>query len=345
MPDNFSDLLDQCLADIAAGRATPESCAAAYPQYADQLLPLLRVSEMARTVPASSLRLEKRQAIHAQLLARAAHLKQNGVSSATQRTQRSRRVFRWLPVAAAVMLICSLLSVGVVSASAGALPGEALYPIKRLTEDAMLTFTPPSGQTDLHIYLAERRLGEYQALATQGDVRQELFDEVTAETTAALSYLTASSAATQQASLERILSATDQQAQVLSAVTAKAPEAARPGLLRALSVVESNRQQAMSILGTEPTPAGLPNTNNGDTPTPETTVATDTPTPDGDGHGAPTVGPDNSNKPATPPGQGTPGPRVTPPGQARPQNTPPGQVDPGPSGGPPGQTKDKDKKK
>lgn len=66
---DFDVILDQCLADLASGQATIESCLRRYPHYAGQLRPLLLVAEQMRTVPAATA-LPQRQSLLSTLLAR-----------------------------------------------------------------------------------------------------------------------------------------------------------------------------------------------------------------------------------------------------------------------------------
>jgi len=74
---------------------------------------------------------------------------------------------RW--AVALVALIAALgTGVGAASASSAALPGDLLYPIKRLVESTQLALAPPPARPALQIQQAEVRLQELQTLAGRG---------------------------------------------------------------------------------------------------------------------------------------------------------------------------------
>jgi len=74
-------------------------------------------------------------------------------------------------VLAKVILIVSLIfggAGGTVLAAQGSLPGDALYPIKRLTEEIRIgAAADPQTQIDLHLELAQARVQEMQQLTAQ----------------------------------------------------------------------------------------------------------------------------------------------------------------------------------
>ncbi|MEO8083663.1 MAG: DUF5667 domain-containing protein, partial [Ardenticatenales bacterium] len=63
-------------------------------------------------------------------------------------------------MAAAAAAIILFVGAGVTFASANALPGDWLYPVKRTTERAQLWLDGPSDAIHLHLTFADRRLGE-----------------------------------------------------------------------------------------------------------------------------------------------------------------------------------------
>lgn len=88
-----------------------------------------------------------------------------------------RQVWAWRPVLAASALVLALLGVGTGAAyaSESALPGQALYPLKRGIEQARLALSAtPQGDADLLSLFAGRRLGEAQALIAAGLPEQAL---------------------------------------------------------------------------------------------------------------------------------------------------------------------------
>lgn len=68
MATDFDGILDQCLADLASGQATIESCLKRYPNHAGQLSPLLLVAEKVRAMPVAPA-LSQRQSLLSTLLA------------------------------------------------------------------------------------------------------------------------------------------------------------------------------------------------------------------------------------------------------------------------------------
>lgn len=79
----------------------------------------------------------------------------------------------------ATTLVATSLGLGsMASASASALPGEALYPVKRATEQVELTFhRDPADRGAFQLELAERRLEEARALSERGPEFAELAAE------------------------------------------------------------------------------------------------------------------------------------------------------------------------
>src|SRR5512136_2850856 len=75
MPDDFDVILDRCVADIAAGRETIDSCLRRYPAQGGQLAVLLQIAAWAREAPPlAPLPIDKRRALEFQLLRRARQL-------------------------------------------------------------------------------------------------------------------------------------------------------------------------------------------------------------------------------------------------------------------------------
>ena len=70
--------------------------------------------------------------------------------------------FTILPEPAALLLVVMIISgVGTVAASAQALPGDFLYPVKRAQENVQLTFSPDeASQAGLYLEFASRRIDE-----------------------------------------------------------------------------------------------------------------------------------------------------------------------------------------
>jgi hypothetical protein len=82
----------------------------------------------------------------------------------------------WAALAASVAVIASLA--GLVPASANSLPGDTLYPVKRLVEGAELSLAfSADARASVHLQHAERRVDEVEALAGRGVFDPALVNE------------------------------------------------------------------------------------------------------------------------------------------------------------------------
>lgn len=95
-----------------------------------------------------------------------------------QLLEHSPTVIRWyknkqiLAWAAAILFMFTVAGGGAVSASRHSQPGEVLYPVKRLYEDARLFLTiSPSGKAQWYVCISERRLNEFMTATTNGNVQ------------------------------------------------------------------------------------------------------------------------------------------------------------------------------
>ncbi len=148
----FELVLDEALQMMAAG-ASRDECLARFPEHAEALTPLLAAAEVARAglhaddpIPAPDLSRGRRRLL---LAARPPH----------------RSLFEFLRFATAMALAVVLVFIGVAAASANALPGDALYPIKRGLESAQLALTfDPATCATLQAEHAARRRAEAQAV-------------------------------------------------------------------------------------------------------------------------------------------------------------------------------------
>jgi len=314
-------IIDQCVADIAAGKVTLEACAARYPQYAD-LRDQLRAALSLRATQVPALTATQRAELRDRILARAAALPRPAAPTAPRAT----RLQRWLP-ALAVAAVALIIVVGVVPAAAqSTLPGHALYPIKRLTEQVRVALASDAAQPEVHLDLARVRLGEYEQLAAQGVIDPALLDQSAAEISLTLTSLPANPTAQTQP----ILMATLQIIERVDGLAASINGGDEPPADSPLAALADYRDRIRTLLSV---PTAVP------TPT-ATATATVTPTA--------TATPSPSTTPVTPELPGTPtaedgGPPITPPGLVRtpkPANTPPGLVrTPKPANTPPGLVK------
>ncbi len=154
----IEEILDQCLKDISAKRATLADCLKKYPQYADELAPLLETALALKAMPDVQ-------------PSRAFKLKTRARLTQLSRPALPRRFTFLVPrfslaTLATIILVALGLTGGMVYAASDSLPDSPLYSIKRGTEEIqVLLATDPESQARVHMGLAEQRLLEAQALA------------------------------------------------------------------------------------------------------------------------------------------------------------------------------------
>lgn len=150
MTSRPEDILDRCL-DAARTGGDPEAILREHPECADEVRPLLAIAADLGTLPEPEVSTERMVAGLARAIAQPA-----------EAPRARRRIWRRVAsIAAVAMLAVSLVGWGTVSASADSVPGDVLYPIKRLGERVRYALTVnPEGKAELHIVFADERLRE-----------------------------------------------------------------------------------------------------------------------------------------------------------------------------------------
>jgi hypothetical protein len=155
--------LDDVLARLQQGEAL-SACLARWPGYADELRPLAEtalagLSALSWVEPPSRQAMARLRAEYGRRLDR--HL-------AVPRWQRlgwGRPAMRAAAALAAVVLFLGMLAAGAVARSADTLPGDTLYPVKRLEEEARLLFAwNTSTRARLEGQFGRERIREVQAV-------------------------------------------------------------------------------------------------------------------------------------------------------------------------------------
>ena len=129
------DTLEICLQEIEKGRDV-ETILSQYPDLADELRPILVTAIKARSMSAPLPSTDAERRGRARVMQRAAQLRESKVAP----RQRVIPVFQRLAMSFALLLVFMLSGSGILSASASALPGESLYPVKRGWEGVRLFF-------------------------------------------------------------------------------------------------------------------------------------------------------------------------------------------------------------
>ncbi len=175
MIPRLEDALEVCLQALQDG-ADLEACLALYPDLAEDLRPLLEAALEAQTTPS----LPTAAAIsrsRARFLTRAGAL----------RARRSGRLSALLPLfqqtlrpalAGVVLVVLGfLLGTRLMSAAAAALPGDALYPLKRAQETVRISLArDPVEKRQVEEETNRRRAEEILALLDEGEVREVVFE-------------------------------------------------------------------------------------------------------------------------------------------------------------------------
>lgn len=182
--DRIEDILDLCLEDIKNGK-TLEEVLVKYPSYAKELEPLLTTAANIQSVPKPE---PSTNAVYNALVEAGKYLPR-------ERVFKPRFGLEWFinpkfafARAVTAVLIVSLLTWTTVNASASALPGDFLYPIKLVTEKIMLILTiNPEGEAELRLTFSEERMKELLSrYSKNGVVDNELISAMLDEAKSAL---------------------------------------------------------------------------------------------------------------------------------------------------------------
>ena len=162
----FNDILDECLDRLMFKGDTLESCLTDYPQYADELRPLLEASLLTSQI--SSLEPDSEFKTKAR----------NEFFEVLRETEekRSRSLFgfgwqpRWIGVVAVIVALL-VATGGTAVASMSSMPNDFLYPVKRATEQVQLAFTFTNlGKAEAYARMANHRVEEIIYMANENDI-------------------------------------------------------------------------------------------------------------------------------------------------------------------------------
>jgi hypothetical protein len=166
------DVLAASVEEIRAGRSTLQECVSRHPELREELESLLKLASSIKSpdvTPSEEFRIRARSRI----LAAAAAA--SGVASSTPSQRRP--FMGWPEPAFARVLASVLVAVVVLGATGGgaayasqrSLPGDFLYPVKTGVERLQMAATSgAAAKADLHVTLADRRLGEAAELIASG---------------------------------------------------------------------------------------------------------------------------------------------------------------------------------
>ncbi len=168
-------VIDECLSRVQAGDETVQDCVQAYPELKDVLEPMLALALRVNETLAPE-KPDEQYVRNAKL--RILNRVKVSVTSNSSKSVQSRRAphidfrrRRWSTVIAGVVIAAMLFGsgIGLRQASASALPGDSLYPVKRAGEEIQLAFSFSTGGDMALLYdFAESRLEEAQTLSEEG---------------------------------------------------------------------------------------------------------------------------------------------------------------------------------
>ena len=172
MNDPLTDILGICLESIERGEMSIPQCLARYPEYRQELEPLLITAATFQAAPEIAPSPAFRGAARTRLMNL---IPDNPVTNSVpvrphkqikQPIWKRRFAMTWAIV---IALVATLIGGGGAAyASEAALPGDALYPVKTAFEDIQLALADDQGDADLLLSFAQERLEEMEALAVQG---------------------------------------------------------------------------------------------------------------------------------------------------------------------------------
>lgn len=254
-------LLERMLSDDEGARREVSALAARRPEAARELEELCALAQHLRSVPAPAPRPAFKAALRARL-------------QAAEPPARTGWGLGWLWPRAAfaagvALLLLAFLFGGVGVASAHALPGEPLYPVKRGLEQAQLALAPhEEARAGLRLGFAQERLRELQELQNRGTpALEQALAGLEEATAAATEHLERSE---RPAALgERLAELTERQQAVLERVAEQVPETAREALERARTASQRGHERAQEVLGAARGPAEAPGRAEGKPEGPE----------------------------------------------------------------------------
>ena len=193
---DFYVALDDCLDALLSGERTLDACLALYPDFADDLKPDLQAAVLASRLKSPAMSATSVDALEARLMSLTDDEKPITESTRPRRSTPKILPFRppmILGRAAAIILIAVVIALGsgggVVAASADSMPGETLYPVKRMWESLIIVLASITGQLDdVWVQLAETRFKEAQFGVDQNELTPDMLEDLWEATQKAIQY-------------------------------------------------------------------------------------------------------------------------------------------------------------
>gem|GEM_PF-6090229 len=258
---DFDSILELCLGQINAGKATIWNCLARYPDLAGELEPLLLAAERMWAVPQPALSSEARVRIDVQVFSavRASEQRRRAVKQppSTGRRRGWASVWRWAATGLALLVVFFLSFTVVADAVGSTLPGSPLHPVKLAAEDTRLWLAPTQDKPKLQLEFARRRLEEVAALTELGDVDPSIVDAMTEETDAALMGLEALPPDAAVPLMDDMVALISAQDQTLSSMLQGSQPALLDQIVTALEVNAAQAARSRSLVSSLPMPPSI----------------------------------------------------------------------------------------
>ena len=344
MHDPIVFILEESLEAIEQGVLTRTQCLERYPEHRNELATLLDAALILRSAQFPSPSPAYFKAGKARLIAQIKQEQQvtvfdrwsNFVRALTPSSLKRQAV----SLALLVTLLFAMLSGGTLYASAHALPGDALYPVKTAVEDLRLFVAGDERDSELHGQYATLRVEEIQTLLEAGreqdlSIALERFEENLLSASHLLENPKPGDEGWAEQKAAHLEDQMSHHVEVLGSVLEKAPPSAKPGLERAIAVTELKQERLNQKWGVGTPP---------ETSSPEEPAETTTGRPNGAGKPTdlPSGRPTDTGRPA---GAGKPTdlPSGRPTDAGKPGET--GKPEDTPGGKPDDKDKDNDKDK
>lgn len=234
--------LHVCLTEVRAGRS-PDQAVARFPHLREELAPLV---ELAAGLSASAAAVGPSPAFRAAARARLMHVARESAAPRGPRTRLAAPAPRWAPSLAAMLAGIALAGNLTLAAAAEALPGDLLYPVKLLAEQADLVLArDEEARRDLQLRVADARLREAVALAERG--QPERAAEAASAYARAVEALVPSETEVEERVAKALSARLAEHQSRLSQVLGRAPEPARPALEQALQRSRRGLERALEV--------------------------------------------------------------------------------------------------
>ncbi len=150
--NDYEAILETCIDEIAEGESSLEECLSRYPQYADQMEPVLLAATRLKSVREVQPSPFLRGRIRAEL---------NHAMKSSPHPKSRLPIYFWRMALNVALLLFALIMTNTVFAQ-GALPGDSLYNWKLTSENVWRMVSADPLGTDLQ--LSNRRINEYVAV-------------------------------------------------------------------------------------------------------------------------------------------------------------------------------------